>query len=101
MASYNMELNCNCIMVYCKMVYCNVVYRNVIYRNVIYCNMFYCDMLDCDMFYCNVFYCDMLDCDMPLPEPVESSQNGIWTSPLKIVELHFAPHRCLCGPVST
>ena len=38
---------------------------------------------------------------IPLPEPVESSQNGIWTSPLKLVELHFAPDRYLCGPVST
>jgi hypothetical protein len=27
--------------------------------------------------------------------------NGIWSSPLKLVELHFAPHRCLCGPIIT
>ena len=28
---------------------------------------------------------------VPLTEPVESSQNGIWTTPPKVVELHFAP----------
>ena len=36
---------------------------------------------------------------IPHTEPVEGRENGIWTAPPKVVELHFAPHWCLCGPV--
>jgi hypothetical protein len=37
-------------------------------------------------------------CTVPHTEPVEGSENGIWTAP-QVVELHFAHHRCMCGPV--